>query len=259
DRMASWDDLVLPPDVLDGLQELVARVACRRTVLEAWGMDRVATTSRGVTALLQGGPGTGKTMAAGALARALGYELWRVDLSKVMSRWIGETEKNLGAVFDAAEDGEVVLLFDEADSLFGKRTDVKSSNDRYANLEVNYLLQRLDEFGGVAVLTTNFGTAIDPAFKRRLSLHAQFPFPDETDRERLWRAHMPPTMPIAGELDLPALAHKFQLSGGLIRNAALRAAYLAAAERTAVSHDHLVRAVRLEYLARGQLGDGRLE
>ena len=259
DRLADWDSLVLPPDILDGMRELVSRVSHRRTVLETWGMERVAATARGVTALFQGGPGTGKTMAAGALAHALGYELWRVDLSKVMSRWLGETEKNLGAVFDAAEDGEVVLLFDEADSLFGKRTEVKSSHDRYANLEVNYLLQRLDEFSGVAVLTTNFGTAIDPAFKRRLSLHAQFPFPDESDRERLWRAHLPASVPIAGELDLAGLAHKFQLSGGLIRNAALRAAYLAAAEQGAVSNDHLVRAVRLEYLARGQLGDGRLE
>ena len=162
-------------------------------------------------------------------------------------------------MFDAAEDGEIILLFDEADSLFGKRTEVKSSNDKYANLEVNYLLQRLDEFTGIALLTTNFGTAIDPAFKRRLSLHLQFPFPEEADRERLWRAHLPASLPRAGAFDLAALAQTFELSGGLIRNAALRAAFLAASERTSITQDTLTRAVRLEYAAHGKLGTGRLE
>jgi SpoVK/Ycf46/Vps4 family AAA+-type ATPase len=198
-------------------------------------------------------------MAAGVLARALGYELWRVDLSKLVSKWIGETEKNLAAAFDAAEDGEIVLLFDEADTLFGKRTEVKSSNDRNANAETNYLLQRLDAFSGVAILTTNFGTAIDPAFKRRLSVHIQFPFPDETERERLWRAHLPATLPIAGELDLGSLARRYPLSGGYIRNAALRAAYLAAAEQRPLDDAHLQRAVALEYQRAGKLGHGRLE
>jgi ATPase family associated with various cellular activities (AAA)/Winged helix domain, variant len=259
ERLARWEDLILPDDLIDNLCELLARVAHRHTVLDVWGMGRVATTARGVTALFQGAPGTGKTMAAGVLARALGYELWRVDLSKVMSRWIGETEKNLDAVLDAAEDGEVILLFDEADSLFGKRTEVKSSHDRYANLEVNHLLQRLDSFGGVALLATNFGTAIDPAFKRRISLHVQFPFPDVTDRERLWRAHLPAKVPLAGPLDLATLAQRFELSGALIRNAALRAAYLAAEEGGAVTQAHLIRAVSLEYEARGRISAGRLE
>jgi SpoVK/Ycf46/Vps4 family AAA+-type ATPase len=206
-----------------------------------------------VTALFQGGPGTGKTMAAEVVASALGYELWRVDLSKVVSKWIGETEKNLAAVFDAAEDGEIVLLFDEADSLFGKRTEVKSSHDRNANLETNYLLQRLDTFTGIAILTTNFGTAIDPAFRRRLSVQVQFPFPDEQDRERLWRAHLPRTVPTTGELDLGELARQFQLTGGYIRNAVLRAAYLAASRGTPLSAADLERAVRAEYLAHGKV------
>ena len=259
ERLADWDDLILPIDMVESLRGIVARVEHRRVVLEDWGMQRVARTARGITALLQGGPGTGKTLAAGVIAKALGYELWRVDLSKVMSRWLGETEKNLARVFDAAEDGEIILLFDEADSLFGKRTEVKSSNDKYANLEVNYLLQRLDEFTGIALLTTNFGTAIDPAFKRRLSLHLQFPFPEEADRERLWRAHLPASLPRAGAFDLAALAQTFELSGGLIRNAALRAAFLAASERTSITQDTLTRAVRLEYAAHGKLGTGRLE
>jgi SpoVK/Ycf46/Vps4 family AAA+-type ATPase len=251
--LASWDDLIVPDDIADGLRELCARVRHRRTVLEDWGLRRVAASARGVTALFQGVPGTGKTMAAEVVASALGYELWRVDLSKVVSKWIGETEKNLAAVFDAAEDGEIVLLFDEADSLFGKRTEVKSSHDRNANLETNYLLQRLDAFTGIAILTTNLGTAIDPAFRRRLSLQAVFPFPDEADRERLWRAHLPCTVPTAGELDLAGLAHRFQLTGGYIRNAVLRAAYLAASRDTPLSTADLERAVRAEFLAHGKV------
>ncbi|HEX7839142.1 MAG TPA: ATP-binding protein, partial [Kofleriaceae bacterium] len=257
--LARWDELVVPDDIADALREVCARVRHRRLVLEGWGMERAAATAQGVTALFQGGPGTGKTMAAGAIARALGYELWRVDLSKVVSKWIGETEKNLAAVFDAAEEGEIVLLFDEADSLFGKRTTVTSSNDRNANLETNYLLQRLDSFTGVAVLTTNAGTAIDPAFKRRMSVHVQFPFPDEADRERLWRAHLPASLPVSGALDLGALARKHQLSGGYIRNACLRAAYLAATDGGPLTDGHLHRAVALEYQRAGKLADGRLE
>ncbi|NVB82131.1 MAG: ATP-binding protein [Kofleriaceae bacterium] len=259
ERLPTWDQLVVPAEVEDALREVLARARHRRIVLDEWGMDRVAATARGITALFQGGPGTGKTLAAGAIARALGFELWRVDLSKVASKWIGETEKNLSTVFDAAEDGDVVLLFDEADSLFGRRTEVRTSQDRSANAETNYLLQRLDAFTGIAILTTNFGTAIDPAFRRRLSVHVQFPFPDETDRVRLWRAHVPATLPTAGDLELGALARRFELSGGYIRNAALRAAYLAAADGSPLSSDHLRRAVALEYQRAGKIGEGRLE
>jgi hypothetical protein len=255
-RLARWDDVILSDDMRASLRELIGRVRCRSTVLERWGMERVASSARGITALFQGGPGTGKTLAAGAIARELGFELWRVDLSRVLSKWLGETEKNLGAVFDAAEEGEIILLFDEADSLFGKRTEVRSSHDRYANVEVNYLLQRLDSFSGLAILTTNFGAAIDPAFRRRLSLHLQFPFPDEDERLRLWRAHLPPALPVAGALDLDALARKYQMSGGYIRNAALRAAYLAAAEGSALSSAHLHHAIEAEYRDHGKLGRG---
>jgi SpoVK/Ycf46/Vps4 family AAA+-type ATPase len=250
---------VVPDDLADALREVCARVRYRGLVLEGWGMERAAATAQGVTALFEGGPGTGKTMAAGVIARELGYELWRVDLSRVVSKWIGETEKNLAAVFDAAEQGEIVLLFDEADSLFARRTTVSSSNDRNANLETNYLLQRLDAFTGIAVLTTNAGTAIDPAFKRRMSVHVRFPFPDDADRERLWRAHLPATLPITGALDLAGLARKHALSGGYIRNACLRAAYLAASEGGALADHHLHRAVALEYQRAGKLASGRLE
>ncbi|MEO6777810.1 MAG: ATP-binding protein [Kofleriaceae bacterium] len=256
DRLAAWADIVLPPDILDSLRELVARVRHRRTVFEDWGMGRTMATSRGLTALFQGQPGTGKTLVAGVVARELGLELYRVDLSKVMSKWIGETERNLATIFDAAEDGQVILLFDEADSLFSKRTEVRSSNDRYANLEVNYLLQRLDSFEGIAMLTTNSGGSIDPAFKRRLSFCLSFPFPDEDTREQLWRAHLPPELPTAGTFALDALARKYQLSGGYIRNACLRAAFLAAQEESVLHQHHLERAVALEFAELGKLSSG---
>jgi SpoVK/Ycf46/Vps4 family AAA+-type ATPase len=259
-RLASWADIVLPEDITDSLLELTARVRHRKQVYEQWGFDRSMTTSRGITALFQGSPGTGKTMVAGVIARDLGLELYRVDVSRITSKWIGETEKNLGSLFDAAEDGQVLLLFDEADSLFAKRTEVKTSVDRYANMEVNYLLQRLDSFEGIAILTTNFGNAIDPAFKRRLTYRMTFPFPDEEMREQLWKSLIPPQVPVQGKLDFAGLSQRFRLSGGYIRNAALRAAFLAAEEGSSLTHEHLERAIRMEFREIGKLAEsGTLE
>jgi hypothetical protein len=259
-RLASWADIVLPEDITDSLLELTARVRHRKQVYEQWGFDRSMTTSRGITALFQGSPGTGKTMVAGVIARDLGLELYRVDVSRITSKWIGETEKNLGSLFDAAEDGQVLLLFDEADSLFAKRTEVKSSVDRYANMEVNYLLQRLDSFEGIAILTTNSGNSIDPAFKRRLTYRVTFPFPDEEMREQLWRSLIPPEVPVQGKLDFAGLSQRFRLSGGYIRNAALRAAFLAAEEGSSLTHEHLERAIRMEFREIGKLAEsGALE
>ncbi|HEX3757956.1 MAG TPA: ATP-binding protein [Kofleriaceae bacterium] len=254
-RLATWSQIVLPADIQDSIVELVARIRHRRTVYDTWGFDQVMSTSRGLTALFQGGPGTGKTLVASAIANELGLDLYRIDLSRVMSKWIGETEQNLAKVFDAAEEGQALILFDEADSLFGKRTEVRTSVDRYANLETNYLLQRLDSFEGVAVLTTNFGTAIDAAFKRRLSCRLTFPFPDDEARERLWRVHLPDQLPLAGKLDLADLARRYKMSGGYIRNAALRAAFLAAEEQVPLSQDHLERAVRAEFREGGKLAE----
>ncbi len=248
-------DMVLPPDIEDSLTEFLSRMRLNRKVFEEWGMTRVATSARGLTALFQGPPGTGKTMVAGALAHELGLDLYRVDLSRVMSKWIGETEQNLASVFAAAEESQAIILFDEADSLFTKRTEVKSSTDRFANLEVNYLLQRLDTFVGVAILTTNLSTGIDAAFKRRLSFRITFPVPDEEQRERLWHAHLPPEIPRGERLDLAELARKYELAGGSIRNCAVRAAFLAAAEQQALTQDHLRRAIRLEYRSAGKLTD----
>ncbi|MCW5808464.1 MAG: ATP-binding protein [Deltaproteobacteria bacterium] len=255
ERLATWSQVVLPSDIQDSLTDLIARFKHRRTVYESWQFDRAVTTSRGVVALFAGGPGTGKTMVAGAIANDLGVDLYRVDLSRIVSKWIGETEQNLARLFDAAEDAHAIILFDEADSLFARRTKVQSSVDRYANLEVNYLLQRLDTFEGIAILTTNFGSAIDPAFSRRLTMRVTFPFPDDETREKLWRAHLPAAVPTAGKLDLGALARRFKLSGGYIRNAALRAAFLAAEEHSPLTQDHLERAIRAEFRELGQLGD----
>jgi SpoVK/Ycf46/Vps4 family AAA+-type ATPase len=259
-RLASWDQVSLPDEMLDSIRELIGRARHGRTVFDDWGYDERIATARGITALFYGPPGTGKTMVAGLIARELGLELYRVDLAKVMSKWIGETEKHLGELFDAAEDGRIMLLFDEADSLFAKRTEVKSSNDRYANLEVNYLLQRLDAFEGVALLTTNLDGSIDPAFKRRLSMRMYFPLPDEEQRAQLWAAHVTSRIPTAGVLDFGALARRFPLSGGYIRNSALRAAFLAAQEGKALTQQHLERAVLLEYRELGKLADdGRVD
>ncbi len=259
-RLARWEQVALPDDIIDSIREFVGRVNHRRTVYEHWGFDAKMTSSRGLTALFHGPPGTGKSMVAGLIARELKLDLYRVDLARITSKWIGETEKNLAQIFDAAEDGQVVILFDEADSLFAKRTEVKSSVDRYANLEVNYLLQRFDTFDGVAILTTNLAGSLDTAFKRRLSLRLAFPFPDEEMRVRLWAAHIPSEVPTVGDFDFEDLASRFPLSGGYIRNSALRAAFLAAQEQVPLSHEHLIRAVHLEYREMGKLSpSGRME
>ena len=249
----SWDDLVLPPDQFEQVVELVSRVRNRRTVLETWGLGDKIGKGRGITALFSGPPGTGKTMAAGLVAKELGLDLYQIDLSKIVSKYIGETEKQLAAVFDAAESGHIALLFDEADSLFGKRSEVKSSNDRYANLEVNYLLQRIESFNGIAMLTTNHESAIDDAFRRRLAIHVRFPVPECEERENLWRSMVPKRANLAADVDPGRLAREFEMSGGHIKNAVLRAAYLAADESSAISMAHLWRAARAEYHAIGKI------
>jgi SpoVK/Ycf46/Vps4 family AAA+-type ATPase len=222
-------------------------------VYEQWGFAAKVGKGLGTSALFSGPPGTGKTMVAALIAKELGLELYQVDMAKVTSKWIGETERNLAALFDAAEAGHAVLLFDEADSLFGKRTDVKSSNDRYANLETNYLLQRLESFTGICLLTTNHETAIDQAFMRRLSLHVRFELPEAEEREQLWRAMLPAAAPVAHSLDLGGLARRFAMSGGYIRNAALRAAFMAADAGEAIATRHLECAAKLEYEGMGKI------
>jgi ATP-dependent 26S proteasome regulatory subunit len=253
DLTQTWDDLVLAPDQLEAIVELCARIRRRSTVYEAWGFAAKVAKGLGVTALFSGPPGTGKTMVASLIARELELELVQVDTARVTSKYIGETEKHLDAVFDAAETAGAILLFDEADALFGKRTDVRSSHDRYANLETGYLLQRLERFTGICLLTSNHETHLDPAFQRRIAVHVRFELPDEHERAALWRAMLPRAAPIASQLDFAGLASRFALAGGHIRNAALRAAFLAAEEGSAISQAHLEHASRQEAEAMGKL------
>jgi ATP-dependent 26S proteasome regulatory subunit len=223
-----WEDLILPEDVIEVLKEMVTFAKFRPVVYEDWGFGNKHSYGRGLSALFSGPPGTGKTMVAGIMARELDMELFRIDLSRVVSKWIGETEKNLGKVFDEAALSHAIILFDEADSLFAKRTEVKSSVDRYANLEVNYLLQRMEAYEGVSILTTNYDENLDEAFKRRLNFRVEFPFPDIEAREKLWAIMLPNGIRKADEIDWKHLAKRFELSGGNIRNAVLRAAFYAA-------------------------------
>ncbi|HEY1557341.1 MAG TPA: ATP-binding protein [Kofleriaceae bacterium] len=249
----TWDDLVLPDEQHAAIAELCARVRQRSTVFEDWGFAAKVGKGFGTVALLSGPPGTGKTMVAGLVARELGLPLYQVDSAKITSKFIGETEKQLAQLFDAAEAGCAILLFDEADSLFGKRTQIADSNDRYANLETNYLLQRLESFTGICLLTTNHEASLDPAFQRRLALHVRFELPDETERARLWRALLPAAAPVDPGIDFADLARRFALSGGHIRNATVRAAFLAADEGTPIAEAHLEHAARVEAEAAGKL------
>jgi hypothetical protein len=250
DPRTTWDDLVLPDLLLDQLRTLVDRVAQRTHVHEEWGFGR-SRGSLGVSALFAGPSGTGKSMAAEVLAAELDVPLWRIDLARVVSKYIGETEKNLDAVFEAAEASAAMLLFDEADALFGKRSEVQDAHDRYANLEIAYLLQRMETYDGVVVLSTNLLRHIDDAFARRLTFTLHFPFPDAALRRRLWRGAWPREAPLDVDADLDALGEEHALSGANITNAVLHAAHLAAAEGEVISNEHLQRGVDLE---RSKLG-----
>lgn len=248
------DDLVLPPDVLATLRELVAHVALRHVVLDDWGFRRRLPRGRGVPALFAGPPGTGKTIAAEALAHALRQDLYRVDLSAVVSKYVGETEKNLASAFDEAERGSAVLFFDEADALFSRRTEVRDAHDRYANLEVNYLLQRVESFTGLVVLATNRGSSIDEAFLRRLRFLIRFELPGPDLRGRLWRRSFPPGV-AREDLDWEALA-QVELAGGSIQAAAVSAAYLAATDGGRITSGHVAHALRREYDKLGRAWPG---
>ena len=246
-----WGDLVLPPDTERTLRDIGAQVAHQAQVYERWGFGAKLSRGRGISALFSGPSGTGKTMAAEVLAADLSLDLYRIDLSGVVSKYIGETEKNLRKVFDAAATGGAILFFDEADALFGKRSEVKDSHDRYANIEINYLLQRMEDYQGVAVLATNMRSALDPAFLRRLRFLVEFPFPDTPQRERIWRGVLPVQAEVAA-LDYQLLS-AWEISGGNIRNIAVNAAFLAASEAAPIDMRHLVRAARHEYGKIGKL------
>ena len=243
--VADWTDLVLPEPQLQTLREIALQVRNRTQVYERWGFSSKGKRGLGISALFAGPSGTGKTMAAEVLANELQLDLYRIDLSQVVSKYIGETEKNLRRVFDAAQEGGAILLFDEADALFGKRSEVKDSHDRYANIEISYLLQRMEAYRGLAILTTNMKGALDTAFMRRLRFVVQFPFPDAAQRARIWRTVFPDQTPT--ENLNPGRLARLNVAGGNIRNIALHAAFLAADADEPVRMDHLIQAARCEY------------
>ena len=241
----SWEDLVLTAAVKSQLLSLEHWVRYRYLVYDTWGFSDRVMLGRGLVVLFSGASGTGKTMAAGILARNLELDLYRIDLSQVVSKYIGETEKNLGRIFDAAQSANAVLFFDEADALFGKRSEVKDAHDRYANIEVSYLLQRMEAYDGIAILCTNFRQNLDQAFARRLHMIVEFPQPGVTDRERIWRLLLPESVP-QDDLDFRFLARQFSLTGGNIKNCVLTAAFQAAAEDSPISMRHVVSAIARE-------------
>ena len=249
----AWEDMVLPADQVAILREIIATVRGRPIVLEQWGVGNKLASSPGVSILFAGPPGTGKTMAAEIVAAELGLDLYKIDLSTVVSKYIGETEKNLERIFAEASTSNAILFFDEADALFGKRSEVRDSHDRYANIEISYLLQRMEAYDGVTILATNLRANLDEAFTRRLHFAVDFPFPEEADRLRIWQTLFPPGVPRANDLDFEFLARRYRLAGGSIRNVLVSAAYLAAADGRVVSQAHLLHGVRREMQKMGRL------
>ena len=244
DSPATWDDLALPTRTSNELRELESAIRDRTLVFREWGASRHASAPVSLRSLFAGPPGTGKTLAASVIANSVGLGLHVIDLSAVVSKYIGETEKHLERVFTAAATVGTILFFDEADALFGKRSDIHDSHDRYANIQVVYLLQRMERHEGVMILATNLTHNLDEAFRRRIHFAIDFPLPDERCRAVLWRLHVPPRAPLAGDLDIGFLAAQFQLSGGEIHNAMLSAAFLAAHEHAPIAMAHVIRAVR---------------
>lgn len=249
----TWSDLILPADQLSILHELVSTVRGRPLVLEQWGVGKKLASSAAVTALFAGDPGTGKTMAAEVIAAELNLDLYKIDLSSLVSKYIGETEKNLERVFSEAESSNAILFFDEADSIFGKRSEVKDAHDRYANIEVSYLLQRMESYDGVTILATNLRSNLDEAFTRRLQFIIDFPFPEQDYRLRIWQTLFPPEVPRTPDLDFTLLARRFKLTGGNIRNIIISASYLAASNGGQVSMEHLLHGARRELQKMGRL------
>lgn len=249
----NWRDITLPADRLAQLREVCAHVKHRQQVFGEWGFDRKVSLGKGLGILFIGPSGTGKTMAAEIVAGELGLDLYKIDLSCVISKYIGETEKNLSRIFAEAEQSNAILFFDEADAIFGKRSEVKDSHDRYANIEVNYLLQRIEEYEGTVILASNFQKNIDEAFTRRLRFVIEFPFPEEEDRRRIWQQIFPAGAPMDAGVDFNFLARKFKFSGGNIRNVALNAAFLAAQNGGLVSMEHVIHATKREFQKTGKL------
>ncbi|HYH05197.1 MAG TPA: ATP-binding protein, partial [Bacillota bacterium] len=248
----TWEQLILPPDQTEQLQSICIQSKYRYLVYGKWGFDRVLSYGKGLNVLFFGAPGTGKTMAAEVLAGELQLELYKVDLSRVVSKYIGETEKNLSRIFDEAESSSAILFFDEADALFGKRSEIKDAHDRYANVEIGYLLQRMESYTGIVILATNLSKNLDEAFLRRMQFTLEFPFPDTGQRERIWKTIFPEKAPLSPDVDYTFLAEKMKISGGNIKNIAVNAAFNAAKANTDIGMVHIMRAGKREYQKMGK-------
>jgi ATPase family associated with various cellular activities (AAA) len=249
----TWDELVLAPVTLRQIKAIAAAIKNQHVVYSSWGFERRIASGKGLKVLFAGASGTGKTMTAGVIARDLGLDLYKIDLSGIVSKYIGETEKNLDRIFQAARSSNAILFFDEADALFGKRSEVKDAHDRYANIEVAYLLQKVEEHAGPVILASNLSKNIDQAFARRMHYVIEFPLPDETHRERLWRGMFPAQTPLAAEVDLAFLAKQFAISGGDIQNVALDAAFLAAEDGRVIAMKHLAKAMARQMVKQGRI------
>jgi DNA polymerase III delta prime subunit len=249
----AWSDLVLPRSTLQRLKEIAAAIKHRHIVYSDWGFERRIASGLGLKVLFAGASGTGKTMAAGVIARELGLDVYKIDLSGIVSKYIGETEKNLDRIFRAAQSSNAILFFDEADALFGKRSEVKDAHDRYANIEVAYLLQKIEEYAGVVILASNLSNNIDEAFSRRMHYAIEFPLPDERHREQLWRGMFPPEVPLAQDVDVQFLAKQFAIAGGDIRNVALDAAFMAAQDGRVVTMKQLIKAMARQLTKQGKV------
>jgi len=249
----TWYDLVLPRPVLDQLHELCTQVRFHSQVFTDWGFRAKAGLGCGLLALFSGPSGTGKTLAAEVIARALGLDLFKIDLASLVSKYIGDTEKNLARIFEDGERSGGILFFDEADAIFGKRTEVRDAHDRYANLEVNYLLQRIEDYPGVIILASNMGHNIDPAFQRRMNFVVEFPFPDADHRRRIWQTVFPAAAPLEPGVDFEFLSERFCLAGGNIRNIAVSAAFHAAGNGGSITMHHLLLGLKREYQKMGKV------
>lgn len=251
----SWKDIILPEKKLSQLREICSQVKHRYRVFGEWGFDQKLSYGKGLSILFTGPPGTGKTMAAEVIAHELQLDLYKIDLSGVVSKYIGETEKNLSKIFQEAETSNAILFFDEADALFGKRTEVSDAHDRYANIETSYLLQKMEEYEGMVILATNLRENMDEAFTRRIRFIIEFPFPDESSRSKIWQSHFPKEAPLGDEIDYEFLSKHFQVAGGNIKNIVLNAAFLAAENGGVIGMQHILDGTRGEFEKIGKLWD----
>jgi SpoVK/Ycf46/Vps4 family AAA+-type ATPase len=248
-----WDDLILPKEKKEQLEEVKNYIKNKGVVYHDWGFDNKLSLGKGLDILFSGASGTGKTMAAEVIASKLGLDLYKIDLSMVVSKYIGETEKNLNRIFKEAEQSNAILFFDEADALFGKRSEVRDSHDRYANIEISYLLQKMEENEGIVIMATNLSQNIDDAFMRRMHFNVEFPFPEEEYRYKIWRSLFPKEAPIADDIEFEFLAKRFKLAGGNIKNIVVNAAFLAAEESGVIGMEHVIKAAKREFQKIGKV------